>query len=60
MQTLQTKAIQVKGLKKSKVRKLNEKDDGTQEPRLLETGLRRMRDVLAKHVDSGKIPGLVA
>ncbi|MFD7630124.1 serine hydrolase domain-containing protein [Streptomyces sp. NPDC059851] len=24
------------------------------------TGLRRMRDVLARHVDSGKIPGLVA
>ncbi|RAL21950.1 serine hydrolase domain-containing protein [Thermoflavimicrobium daqui] len=25
-----------------------------------ETGLRRMRDVLARHVESGKIPGLVA
>ncbi|WP_284240837.1 serine hydrolase domain-containing protein [Paenibacillus glycanilyticus] len=25
-----------------------------------ETGLRRMRDVLLRHVDSGKIPGLVA
>ncbi|MGW2409498.1 serine hydrolase domain-containing protein [Streptomyces sp. NPDC001739] len=25
-----------------------------------ETGLRRIRDVLARHVDSGKIPGLVA
>lgn len=25
-----------------------------------ETGLRRMREVLARHVDSGKIPGLVA
>ncbi|MBB5627465.1 CubicO group peptidase (beta-lactamase class C family) [Sphaerisporangium krabiense] len=25
-----------------------------------EAGLRRMRDVLARHVDSGKIPGLVA
>ncbi|MBB6734476.1 serine hydrolase domain-containing protein [Cohnella zeiphila] len=25
-----------------------------------ETGLRKMRDVLARHVDSGKIPGLVA
>ncbi|WHX89412.1 serine hydrolase domain-containing protein [Peribacillus simplex] len=27
---------------------------------LSETGLRRMRDVLARHVESGKIPGLVA
>ncbi|MEH7375392.1 serine hydrolase domain-containing protein, partial [Neobacillus drentensis] len=25
-----------------------------------ETGLRRMRNVLARYVDSGKIPGLVA
>ncbi|MFD2700521.1 serine hydrolase domain-containing protein, partial [Paenibacillus shunpengii] len=25
-----------------------------------DTGLRRVRDVLARHVDSGKIPGLVA
>ncbi|SFK12469.1 MULTISPECIES: hypothetical protein [unclassified Bacillus (in: firmicutes)] len=25
-----------------------------------ETGLRKMRNVLARHVDSGKIPGLVA
>ncbi|MFC6374441.1 serine hydrolase, partial [Nonomuraea thailandensis] len=24
------------------------------------TGLRRLREVLARHVDSGKIPGLVA
>ncbi|PNE38115.1 hypothetical protein AOB60_28760 [Streptomyces noursei] len=27
---------------------------------LSETGLRRIHDVLARHVDSGKIPGLVA
>ncbi|MDR4329775.1 serine hydrolase, partial [Bacillus pseudomycoides] len=25
-----------------------------------ETGLHKMRDVLTRHVDSGKIPGLVA
>jgi CubicO group peptidase (beta-lactamase class C family) len=31
-----------------------------QHPGLSEAGLRRLREVLARHVDSGKIPGLVA
>ncbi|GHJ43062.1 serine hydrolase [Catellatospora sp. TT07R-123] len=34
--------------------------DTSRKSALTETGLRKMRDVLARHVDSGRIPGFVA
>ncbi|GAA3820045.1 hypothetical protein GCM10022226_45550 [Sphaerisporangium flaviroseum] len=39
---------------------MKEIHDGNRQQRLLRSGLRILREALARHVDSGKIPGLVA